>query len=122
MLMSPENMLEKYIKANLTFVDKNRKHVFAVIEIVSHERTDDGKHRFASDHDETIFRPIENILQLGMKKGVFREFSAQSLRIMALTIRQSIDGFSIELMRNPQINVQEYMYELVTIFNRGVRK
>ena len=57
-----------------------------------------------------------------MKEGVFREFSAQSARVMTLTIRQCIDGFSIELMRNPQLNVQDYIQELVTIFDRSTRK
>lgn len=101
-------MLQTYIEANLKFVNKNRKHIFVVIEIVSNMRTYDGKLRFATDHDEMIFQPIENILCLGMKEGVFWEFSAQSARVMALTIRQSIDGFSIELIKNPQLNVQDY--------------
>ncbi|MEH7017819.1 hypothetical protein [Bacillus sp. JJ63] len=54
-------MLQTYIESNLKFIDENRKHVFVVIEIVSNERTDEGKLRFAADHDETIFLPIENI-------------------------------------------------------------
>ncbi len=58
-------MLRVYIESNLTFVDENRKHVFAVIETVSNQRTADGKLRFAADHDETILLPIENILTLG---------------------------------------------------------
>ncbi|WP_141770577.1 TetR/AcrR family transcriptional regulator, partial [Bacillus sp. MUM 116] len=40
---SARDMLNKYIDSNLNFVDENRKHVFAVIEIVSNERTEDGK-------------------------------------------------------------------------------
>jgi AcrR family transcriptional regulator len=119
---TPSGMLQTYIEANLEFVNKNRKHVFAVIEIVTNMRTADGKLRFAADNDDTIFLPIENILSLGMKEGAFREFSAQSARVLALTIRHSIDGFSIELMRNPELNVQNYLEELVTIFDRSTRK
>ncbi|GIN93136.1 TetR family transcriptional regulator [Siminovitchia terrae] len=121
-LTSPKDMLQKYIEAHLTFADKNRKHVFAVMEIVSNGRTSDGKLKFATDHDENIFQPIEDILRLGMREGAFWEFSAKSARVIALTIRQSIDGFSIELMRNPQINVKEYIQELVTIFDKATRK
>lgn len=100
-------MLQTYIESNLKFIDENRKHVFAVIEIVSNERTTDGKLRFAADHDGSIFIPIENILFLGMKEGVFREFSALSAWIMALTIRHAIDGFTIKLMRNSQLDVNK---------------
>ncbi|PGD17158.1 TetR family transcriptional regulator, partial [Bacillus pseudomycoides] len=92
------------------------------IEIVSNERTDEGKLRFAADYDETIFLPIENILRLGMQEGVFREFSTLSLRVMALTIRHAIDGFSLELMRNPDLNVKDYTKELITIFEQATQK
>ncbi|GIN88823.1 TetR family transcriptional regulator [Heyndrickxia sporothermodurans] len=119
---SPKGMLQAYIESNLHFVDTNRKQVFAVIEIVSNVRTDDGKLRFAADHDESIFLPIEKIIRLGMKNGVFREFSTMSLRVLALTIRHAIDGFSLELMRNPNLNVTEYMKELITIFERATSK
>ncbi|PED05505.1 TetR/AcrR family transcriptional regulator [Bacillus pseudomycoides] len=119
---SPKGMLQTYVESNLKFIDENRKHVFAVIEIVSNERTDEGKLRFAADHDETIFLPIENILRLGMQEGVFREFSTLSLRVMALTIRHAIDGFSLELMRNPDLNVKDYTKELITIFEQATQK
>lgn len=119
---SPKEMLRVYIESNLTFVDENRKHVFAVIETVSNQRTADGKLRIAADHDETILLPIENILTQGMKEGMFREFTRPSVRVMALTIRNAIDGFTIELMRNPHLNVQEYTRELVTIFDLSTKK
>jgi len=119
---SARGKLIKYIESNLKFVNENRKHVFAVIEIVSNERTEDGKLRFAAEHDDTIFLPIENILRMGMTEGTFREFSSQSARVMALTIRNAIDGFSIELMRNPQLIVKDYIIELITIFDRATQK
>lgn len=119
---TPKGMLQTYIESNLKFIDEHRKHVFAVIEVVSNERTDEGKLRFAADYDETIFLPIENILRLGIQEGVFRDFSETSLRVMALTIRHAIDGFSLELMRNPDLNVKDYTKELVTIFERATQK
>ncbi|KOY81682.1 TetR family transcriptional regulator [Lysinibacillus macroides] len=119
---SPKEMLSVYIESNLRFINDNQRHMFAVIEIVSNERTADGKLRFAADHDDTIFLPIENILQLGMQDGIFREFTKLSARVMALTIRNAIDGFTIELMRNPQLNVQEYTRELITIFDKSTKK
>ncbi|MCY8235364.1 TetR/AcrR family transcriptional regulator [Priestia endophytica] len=119
---SPKEMLRVYIESNLTFVDENRQHVFAVIEMVSNKRTDDGKLRFAANHDETILLPIENILTLGMQEGIFREFTGPSARVMALTIRNAIDGFTIELMRKPHLDVQEYTRELITIFDKSTKK
>jgi AcrR family transcriptional regulator len=119
---SPKEMLRVYIESNLTFVDENRQHVFAVIEVVSNKRTADGKLQFAADHDEAILLPIENILTLGMKEGIFREFTRPSVRVMALTIRNAIDGFTLELVRKPYLDVQEYTRELVTIFDKSTKK
>jgi len=42
--------------------------------------------------------------------------------VMALTIRNAIDGFTIELMRKPHLDVQEYTRELVTIFDKSTKK
>lgn len=119
---SPKEKLRVYIESNLTFVDVHRKHVFAVIEMVSKSITADGKLQFAADHDEAILHPIENILTQGMQEGVFREFTKPSARVMALTIRNAIDGFTMELMRNPHLDVQEYTRELVTIFDKSTKK
>jgi AcrR family transcriptional regulator len=119
---SPKEMLRVYIESNLTFIDENRQHVFAVIETVSNKRTADGKLQFAADHDEAILLPIEKILTLGMQDGVFREFTRPSARVMALTIRSAIDGFTLELTRKPHLDVQEYTRELVTIFDKSTKK
>ncbi|MCY8009503.1 TetR family transcriptional regulator [Bacillus haynesii] len=119
---SPKEMLRVYIESNLTFVDENRKHVFAVIEMVSNKITADGKLQFAADHDEVVLLPIENILTQGMQEGVFREFTRPSARVMALTIRNAIDGFTMELMRKPHLDIQEYTRELITIFDASTKK
>ncbi|MCM3324784.1 TetR/AcrR family transcriptional regulator [Cytobacillus kochii] len=119
---SPKEMLRAYIESNLTFIDENRKHVLAVIETVSNQRNADGKLRLAANHDETIILPIENILTLGIKEGIFREFTRSSARVMALTIRNAIDGFTLELVRQPHIDIQEYTRELVTIFDASTKK
>jgi len=119
---SPQEMLRVYIESNLKFVYENQKHVFAIIEMGSNLRTPDGKLQFATEHDETVLLPIENILKIGMQEGIFREFTQPSARVMALTIRNAIDGFTIELMRNSQFDLQEYTKELVTIFERATKK
>jgi len=119
---SPKDMLRVYIESNLAFVDENRKHVFAVIEMVSNQITAGGKLQFAADHDEAILLPIEGILTQGMQEGVFRKFTGPSARVMALTIRNAIDGFTMELMRKPDLDVQEYTRELVTIFEKSTQK
>lgn len=119
---SPKEMLRVYIESNLAFVAENRKHVFAVIELVSKTITANGKLQSAAEHDEAVLVPIENILTQGMQEGIFREFTKSSARVMALTIRNAIDGFTMELMRKPLLDVQEYTRELVTIFDISTRK
>ncbi|WP_338106679.1 hypothetical protein [Psychrobacillus psychrodurans] len=73
-------------------------------------------------NDETILLPIENILTLGMQEGIFREFTSSSLRVMALTIRNAIDGFTLELMKKSHLDVQEYTRELITLFEKSATK
>lgn len=119
---SPKNRLKKYIEANLEFIADHRKMVFAVVEIVTGMRTKEGKPRFSADTDEDVFQPIEAILHAGAKEGSFREFTPLSSRIMALAIRHAIDGFSLELMRNPDLDVKAYVQELITIFDHATRK
>jgi AcrR family transcriptional regulator len=121
MQISPKKMLQKYIKSHLNFINLNRNLVFASIEIVSNTRTEDGKLLFAGVLDEKVFEPIEYILLLGMKDGSFRRFTKLSRRIMAQTIRNAIDGFSIELIRNPELDVKEYISELIMIFDLATR-
>ncbi|MEF2248092.1 TetR/AcrR family transcriptional regulator [Paenibacillus sp. IITD108] len=119
---SPKEMLRVYIESNLAFVAENRQHVFAVIELVSKNITADGKLHFSADHDEAVLVPIENILALGVQEGLFRKFTKSSARVIALTIRNAIDGFTMELMRKPHLDVQEYTRELVTIFDISTKK
>ncbi len=121
MQISPKKMLQKYIKSHLNFVDNNRKLVFASFEIVSNTRTNEGEFRFAGALDEKNLEPIEYILLLGMKDGSFRRFTKLTRQIMAQTIRNAIDGFCIELMRNPELDVKEYIKELIIIFDLSTR-
>jgi len=57
-----------------------------------------------------------------MGEGVFREFTTQSARVMALTVRHAIDGFTIEIMRKLHIDFKEYIQELMTIFEKSTSK
>lgn len=57
--LSPKEMLSKYIEANLHFISKNGKHVFAVIEIVANERTEDGKLRFVGELMKEFFNQLK---------------------------------------------------------------
>lgn len=41
---------------------------------------------------------------------------------MALTIRNAIDGFTLELMKKSHLDVQEYTRELVTLFDKSTKK
>lgn len=66
---------------------------------------------FAGDHKDTIFLPIESTLAQRMQERVFRRFPKLSVWGMAMTVRNAIDGFTIELMRNAQLDVPEYANE-----------
>lgn len=119
---SPSGMLSSYIKSNLAFIGSYRKHVVAVVEIVSNARTEDGALRFADDSDESILTPLIEILRWGEKEGEFRKFSDFGIKVLAGTIRSAIDGVGVQMTSNPDLDVDAYAHELVTLFYLATRE
>ena len=117
---SPAGMLRAYIESNLEFLDSHRKHIMALMNISGGARGDDGKPMI----DLTLtFEPavqaLENLLRSGQERGEFREFST---RVMAVTIRNTIDGLSPQLAAYPELDLKIYAHELATLFNAATRK
>lgn len=121
-MQNPDNaidMLRAYIVSNLLFIKENRKHVAAVIEIVTNDRNEQGELRFA-EQDEAIYGPLEEIFQYGQEvEGTFRSFSK---RFMAVMLRSAIDAAGYQLAKNDQFDIDLYAEELVTMYDRATRK
>ena len=109
-------MLRTYIQANVEYIGTHRLQMLAIREIVLNFRPADGKLRSVLLKESSILDAIEAILRKGQQDGEFRAFD---LRVMAITIRQAIDVVPRLLAANPNLDVEAYARELVTLFDRA---
>ncbi|MDP9075014.1 MAG: hypothetical protein M3N98_12795 [Actinomycetota bacterium] len=63
--------------------------------------------------------PIEEILRQGQQSGEFRDFD---LRVMASVIQRSVDGLPVLMASVPDLDVDRYAREVVTLFDLATRK
>jgi hypothetical protein len=88
------------------------------MEIALNFRTADGKLRYGGATEEWILAPLEALLRQGQEEGDFRPFDA---RVMAVTIRRAIDALPSLFTSIPDLDVEAYGQELVTLFDRATR-
>ena len=112
-------MLRTYIQANVEYIGTHRLQMLAIREIVLNFRPADGKLRSVLLKESSILDAIEAILRKGQQDGEFRAFD---LRVMAITIRQAIDVVPRWLSANPNLDVEAYARELVTLFDRATAR
>lgn len=110
--------LRAYLESHIEYISAHLTQMMALIEIVLNARGDDGKPRLGGPAGENAVAPLERLLRLGQEAGEFRDFDT---RVMALTIRRAIDGTSPLLIANPELDVDHYTRELVTLFEYATR-
>lgn len=82
-------------------------------------RSAEGKPRYGIDDNESIVAPLEGILRWGQQEEEFRDFSP---RVMAVTIRSAIDSIPAQMILNPDLDLEGYARELVTLFDLATRR
>ncbi len=112
-------MLQAYIRSAVEYIGTQRLRMVALLEIALNFRTADGKLRYSGTTEEWILTALEALLRQGQEKGEFRAFD---LRVMAVTIRKAIDAVAPLFATNPDLDVESYARELVTLFDRATRK
>ncbi len=112
-------MLRTYIQTNVEYIGTHRQEMLALREIALNFRKADGKLRPGVLKEGSILDALEAILRKGQQDGEFRAFD---LRVMAITIRQAIDVVPRLLAANPNLDVEAYARELVTLFERATAR
>ncbi len=112
-------MLQAYIRSAVEYIGTQRLRMVALLEIALNFRTADGKLRYSGTTEEWILTALEALLRQGQEKGEFRAFD---LRVMAVTIRKAIDAVAPLFATNPDLDVESYARDLVTLFDRATRK
>jgi AcrR family transcriptional regulator len=111
--------LRAYIQARVGFLATHRDHMLALFEVWMNLRTEDGRLRLGEPDAEATVDAIEQILRAGQRAGEFGRFSAP---VMAMAVRQAIDGVLLQLRARPDLNVKLYARELTALFERATRR
>ncbi|GAT66226.1 tetR family transcriptional regulator [Planomonospora sphaerica] len=112
-------MLGAYIESTVEFYRTHWAHMIALSDIWSAFRHTDGRPRLDMSANEPEVSSVEEILRFGQLAGEFREFST---RVMAVTVKQAVDGVFIQLAAHPDLDFDAYARELVTTFDIATRK
>jgi TetR/AcrR family transcriptional regulator, fatty acid metabolism regulator protein len=112
-------MLRTFIETNIAFMGARRDYLMVLVDILTHARRSDGKPLSNPAGYEAGVKEIEQILRRGQRSGEFREFAPH---VMAVSIRQAIDGICPQLIADPQLDLDSYAKEVATIFDLATRK
>jgi TetR/AcrR family transcriptional regulator, fatty acid metabolism regulator protein len=116
---TPRAKLRTYIAGRVGFLASHRAHMHALFEIWMNLRADDGSLRMSEADAESTVDAVEQLLRAGQEAGEFGQFSP---RVMAMTVRQAIDGVLLQLRNDPSLDLDEYARELVDLFDRATRR
>ncbi|MGC7099710.1 TetR/AcrR family transcriptional regulator [Amycolatopsis lurida] len=114
-------MLRGFIESEAAFVAAYPAFQRAMNEILGQVwgGQEGGGHMFheAVLRDMRVGR-IERQLAQGQREGAFGEFD---IEVMALSIRQALDGLANRLVREPELDAERYGRELATLFEKATR-
>lgn len=121
---NPREALRLYITTNLEFIATHPKEVRALVETFSNYRPEQG-----ISTAENVEMSMKNmrldveglaneLLAPGQRTGHFRQFDP---RVMAMTIRASIDIVPPLLLNDPSFNIKAHAKELAALFDLATR-
>lgn len=111
--------LQAFLEADVKFIGSHASHIQAVNEIITNFRNADGESPWDTASMEWLLDGIESLLRWGQETGEFREFS---IRFMALTILAAVSEVARQVGAYPDIDLDAYARELVTLFDCATRK
>lgn len=111
-------LLRACIESEVAFLGAYPQHVRALIEIGTHARPDLDTPTLGMVWHDLRFGRLERQLLQGQQEGAFGDFD---VTVMAMTIRQALDGVSLRLTENPGLDVEAYGREIAGLFDRATR-
>lgn len=113
----PAAELRAYVESNLAFIAEHPVELTALLESLRHGGgTGSASIGGNDDWYHGAVGVLEACLREGQRTGDFGRFDP---RVMAVTIRQAIDGMHGELLLRPATDVAAYSAELVGIVERA---
>jgi AcrR family transcriptional regulator len=106
--------LRTYIEATIEFIGTHRTQMRALSDIFMHGALD-----YDDTTEQAAVSPIEAILRQGQDDGEFRDFDP---KVMATVVQRSVDGLPFLMASVPDLDVDAYAREIVTLFDLATRR
>jgi AcrR family transcriptional regulator len=114
----PEKFLAAYVTAWAEFYRTHGREVLALVRIYNGFRDESGRPNPAFDARAGDVAVVERVLGLGQDKGSLGTFDA---RVAAAVIKAAVDDLLIQYADDPELDLEAYGAELVTLFERATR-
>jgi AcrR family transcriptional regulator len=113
--------LRSYIESNLSFMREQRNYMVAIVEIERSGLTADGQQRFHG-HADAIDEAVQVLGQhLAHYQAVGDLRPDFDPNVMAVAIRAATDAVLHRYARDPDLDVDNYAHEIVTVFDLATR-
>ncbi|MEO6081907.1 MAG: TetR family transcriptional regulator [Umezawaea sp.] len=106
--------LRAYIEGNVEFAGKHRPQMKTLLDIFVNGALD-----YDTEAEQTAVSPVERILRWGQETEEFRAFD---VRVIATSIQRSVEGPTFLLASDPDLDLQSYSRELVTLFELATHR
>jgi len=111
---SAADALRTYIQARAEFIGTHRTQMRAFLDIFLN-----GGLHYDETTERTVVSSVEEILRRGQESGEFRAFDT---RVMGVVIQRAVDGLPFLLATYPDVDVDAYAREVVTLFELATRR
>jgi AcrR family transcriptional regulator len=115
----PLGRLRGHIEGNIAFIKAHPKHLVAMVEILNNAKDEKGAHVVDVSAFAGLVGQVAHAFADAQAQGLVRAFDPL---VMAQTLRSAIDGMVGHYLANPNLDLDAYGAELVTIFDLAVRK
>lgn len=116
---SPKTFVADYISAWVAYYRTETRYILAIREIWGNFRDDSGQQHFGSQALEGELGVVQQVLEYGQANDILGEFDA---RVMAVTIKAALDALLNQFATDPELDLEAYGAELVTLFDRATAR
>lgn len=113
---SAETFIADYVNAWVEYYRTQTRYVLAIREIWGNFRDERGHQHFGPQAVAGELSVVQSVLEYGQEEGILGTFDA---RVMAVSIKAALDALLNQLAAEPELDLEAYGAELVTLFERA---
>jgi len=111
--------LRAFVEANVDFMRAHRTYLQVLVDILGSAGGAGGASTQASSIAASDLAAIEELLREGQRDGEFRQFDTRVMAVAVLALRNAVIG---RLAADPDLDLEPYRRELVTLIELATRK